>query len=362
MNSVRVISFSLLLFLAPACKKAEPRPQIAGKKPAAVVPGNQESGSKTDGPKTDTSQPNSVNSNPNSNGKREDQPDDTNRNPTPTDGVETGDLNVTWIHGAASCKNSKDPPIQVHTYNKNLSILRQNKCLDYEGPFLYLVFGTEKALLLDTGATDSATTFPLRKTVEDLINEHYGAANRGKIQLIVAHSHAHGDHTAGDSQFDGKASTTLVGLSPTAVAKFFKISDWPNQLVDFDLGGRILKIIPLPGHEASHIAIYDAQTGILFSGDSLYPGRLYVSDWDDYRASISRLNEFMKGKVVTNILGAHIEMTKTAGKDYPIGSTYQPDEHPLPLFQNDLNLLDSELKAIGSTPKRKVLDDFIIDP
>ena len=35
-------------------------------------------------------------------------------------------------------------------------ILRQNMAIDYEAPFLYLLFGGDRALLLDTGATASA--------------------------------------------------------------------------------------------------------------------------------------------------------------------------------------------------------------
>ena len=40
------------------------------------------------------------------------------------------------------------------------AILRQNKAIDYEAPFLFLVFGQERADLLDTGATASPDFFP----------------------------------------------------------------------------------------------------------------------------------------------------------------------------------------------------------
>lgn len=282
--------------------------------------------------------------------------------PKPAPTPEAGTLNVQWIAGAANCNQDNNPPLQVHAYNKNLTILRQNKCLNFEGPFLYLIFGAQKALLIDTGATASAATFPLRTTVENLMVEHYGAAQRPQITLVVAHSHAHGDHRAADAQFNGQAATMVVGTGQPAVAAFFGIANWPESIVDYDLGGRVIKVIPIPGHEPSSVAFYDAQSGIIFTGDTLYPGRLYIQDWDVYRASATRLRTFAEGKNISYVLGAHVEISKTPGQDYPAGSTFQPDEHALQLSKDALILLDNELKKIGATPTRKVLDEFIISP
>ena len=60
----------------------------------------------------------------------------------------TGTFDVDWIHGSRSRRHNTDPPIQVHAYEPTTLILRQNKCLNYEGPFLYLFVGTQKALQL----------------------------------------------------------------------------------------------------------------------------------------------------------------------------------------------------------------------
>ena len=40
-----------------------------------------------------------------------------------------------------------------------------------------------------------------------------------------------------------------------------------------DLGDRIIDVIPIPGHDVLSLAYYDRQTGILLTGDGLYPGR-----------------------------------------------------------------------------------------
>lgn len=276
--------------------------------------------------------------------------------------LEAGSLDVKWNHGSSNCSTNKDPAIQVHAYNDNLVILRQNKCVNYEAPFMYLIFGEKRAILFDTGATKSATQFPIQKTVEALVVAHYGAAERANIELVIAHTHAHGDHIAGDAQFKGKANTTVVGTSPTAVADYFGFSEWPDGSVSYDLGNRTLELIPIPGHEDSHVAIYDQQTGILLSGDSLYPGRLYVRNWSAYRKSVAHLNDFLASREITHVLGAHIEMSTTPGVDYTVGTTYQPREHDLPLTRESLELLNTRLLDLGAFPQEDVQNDFIIYP
>jgi glyoxylase-like metal-dependent hydrolase (beta-lactamase superfamily II) len=62
-----------------------------------------------------------------------------------------------------------------------------------------------------------------------------------------------------------------------------------------DLGDRRFTVIHTPGHSPGGIALFEAATGILFSGDILYDGPLiedtYHSDPDDYMASMRRLLE-----------------------------------------------------------------------
>src|SRR5690349_24634083 len=78
-------------------------------------------------------------------------------------------LDVRWIHGSPSAKHNTDPDIQVHAYDEHTFILRQNMAIDYEAPFLFLLFGNARAVLIDTGATASPEFFPLRQVVDDLI-------------------------------------------------------------------------------------------------------------------------------------------------------------------------------------------------
>lgn len=269
--------------------------------------------------------------------------------------------NTVWIHGASDCRNNTDPMIQVLQLNSSTWILRQNKCVNYEAPFMYLFMGSKKALLMDTGATEDDKHFPLYETVRKLLEEWEKKTN-GPIELVVAHTHSHGDHIAADIQFRNKPRTTIVGLKIDEVKTFFKFENWPLKNSTLDLGGRVIEFIPIPGHQIASIAAYDEKTKLLLTGDSFYPGRLYINDWKAFTLSTQRLCDFVNIHKVSYILGNHIEMTKAAGKDYPIGTTFQPDEHILPLKVNDLFLLNESLKQIGKNAKRETHADFIIYP
>ncbi len=266
-----------------------------------------------------------------------------------------------WIHGSPNCNENSDPAIQVVQYNANTWILRQSKCTNYEAPFMFLFFGENKALLMDTGATRDEANFPLYNTVNELISA-WEKAHESSIELIVAHTHGHGDHHAADAQFDSKANTTVIGLKVADVQEYFKIDNWPDNQAQLELGNRTLDILPIPGHHATSIAVYDKATGLLLTGDTFYPGRLYVNEWSKFKQSIRKLYDFTLNHDISFILGNHIEMTNSPGKDYAMGTIFQPDEQALPLTTTDLAELNSRLRQSGNDPERIVFDRFIVFP
>ena len=271
-----------------------------------------------------------------------------------------GNLDVDWIHGSQSRRHNADPPIQVHAYDAHTFILRQNKAIHYEAPFLYLFCGNDRALLLDTGATADHDRFPLRATVDDLLDRWLAERPRSSYELIVAHTHAHSDHVAGDNQFDDRPSTTVVPADLDSVRSFFAFADWPTETVQFDLGGRVLDITGCPGHHAASIATYDPWTGMLITGDTVCRGRLYVFDFPAFLASLDRLVAFCDNRPVTHVMGCHIEMRRTPGRDYPIGATYQPDEPPLPMTVKQLRAVRDAAASVAGKPGAHIFDDFII--
>ena len=266
-----------------------------------------------------------------------------------------------WLHGAEDCKQNNDAAIDVLQVDADTYILRQNKCIHYEAPFIYIMFGHQAVFIQDTGATEDADDFPIYATVRALINQWQTQHNSGNLQLIVTHSHSHDDHYAGDQQFAGKDGVSLISPDSAAVREYFAFSDWPQGQAKLDLGGRELVIIPLPGHQQDALGVYDPQTQLLLSGDTFYPGRLYVRQWQDYKQSIQRLVEFSQDHPIAALLGSHIEMSKIPGKDYPTGSHYQPAEAALPLSVQDLIELNTHLQTMAKA-QRLVLDKVIVVP
>ncbi|WP_432168060.1 MBL fold metallo-hydrolase [Streptomyces sp. bgisy031] len=277
-----------------------------------------------------------------------------------TEGPVPHALDVRWIHGSESAKHNTDPDIQVHRYDEHTVVLRQNKAVHYEAPFLFLLFGNARAVLIDTGATASARYFPLRRVVDGLIEDWLAGHPRDTYELLVLHTHAHGDHVAGDVQFADRPHTRVVGADRDRAWEFFGFADDPGRVARVDLGGRVLECLATPGHHVAAVTYYDPHTGFLLTGDTVYPGRLYVEDWAAFTRSIDRMIEFAGTRTVTHVLGCHIEMSGTPGVDHPVLTTYQPDEPPLEMTVGQLRDIRRAIEEIGDRTGRHVFPDFVI--
>ncbi|MEM9163306.1 MAG: MBL fold metallo-hydrolase [Cyanobacteria bacterium P01_F01_bin.4] len=275
-------------------------------------------------------------------------------------GAAPGSLDVQWIHGSISAKHNTDPDIQIHAYNEHTLILRQNMAVHPEAPFMFLLFGNERAMLLDTGATRSPEFFPLRQTVDALIENWLDNHPRETYPLVVAHTHLHRDHFEADPQFIDRPNTVTVGKSLEATIAFYGFQNWPEDQVVFDLGGRQLQLMATPGHEEAEVSIYDPYTQILFSGDLFYPGRLYIQDWPAFTDSIERMIRFCDSHPITHILGCHIEMSIYPKLDYLVRTNYQPHERPLEMTVAQLKSVRGAIAKIHNQPGTYIFDDYII--
>lgn len=261
-----------------------------------------------------------------------------------------------WNNGTTAT----EPQTQVQRIDPDTFVIRQSVRTNFEAPFLYLLFGQDRVLVLDTGAGGLA----IRPVVDAVIAKWLARHGRTSIPLVVAHSHSHGDHIQGDSELAARPETVIVGLKPADVASFFGVVNWPDDIASFDLGGRQLSIIPTPGHEPAHIMVYDPRTRLLLSGDMLYSGRLYVptDQFATFVASADRVAVFTKTHPVASFLGAHIEMTTTPGKDYAMRAPAHPDEHRLELPATAPERLQAAVHRMGETPIISNEGDFIVYP
>ncbi len=214
--------------------------------------------------------------------------------------VATGSFPAHWNEGAKDCKASPQAPLEVHAYNPRTFILRESLCATFEAPFMYLLIGSGKALLIDTGDVADPTRMPLATTVMQLLP----GTGPAKLPLLVVHTHRHLDHRAGDDQFVHLPNVQVVAWDLDSVRRYYNFTDWPNGLAQIDLGDRIVDVIPTPGHNATHVAFYDRNTGLFFSGDFLMPGRLLIDDADADLASARRAAGFVKDRPVSYVLAA----------------------------------------------------------
>ena len=265
-----------------------------------------------------------------------------------------------WIHGAEDCAKSNDPAIEVFKADEDTYILRQSKCVDYEAPFIYVLFGAHTVLVQDTGATSEADNFPIYDTVAELVRNRPSDSETA-LEVLVIHSHSHGDHKAADDQFKDKRNVTVVAPGKSGLEGFLSSLGGEEEKI-IDLGGRSLTIFRVPGHQSESVAVYDPQTEWLLTGDTVYPGIISVLDWESYRNSVDRLLEFSKSHEVSAILGSHIEMAEASGKVYERGSTFQPDEASLILPVAILSDLKRSLDKAGGKRQELNLGSLIVRP
>ncbi len=186
----------------------------------------------------------------------------------------------------------------------------------------YLIVGQTKALLFDTGMGIG----DIRHVTDELT----------KLPIVVLNSHTHADHVGGNWAFDtilamdtdftranarGSRDAAQAEIAPgeicgkfpkgfdpkTYVTRPWKIAAYKHDGDRIDLGGRELEIVATPGHTPDAICLLDRVNGLLFTGDTYYPGRIWLNapetDLAAYGTSTKRLAELVPG--LKMVLGAH---------------------------------------------------------
>jgi len=138
----------------------------------------------------------------------------------------------------------------------------------------FLVIGSEKALLFDTGLG-----------IEN-IKEEVEKIWQG--DLIVVNSHSHFDHVGDNWRFPivyGAAGEN-ADLVAREGSERLKIKPYSREIVPdghvFNLGNRCLEVIYTPGHSNDCIMLYDQSQSVLLCGDSYYNGAIFVQMDDLY--------------------------------------------------------------------------------
>lgn len=184
--------------------------------------------------------------------------------------------------------------------------------LHSEGVKSYLIIGSERAALIDTGMGVG----DIRALVTSITN----------LPVVVLQSHAHNDHIGGAWQFDevyihsAEADDLARGMVAERLASWFAPAEMSGPLPEtfnpvgyaipgkqpagmlnegdtIDLGDIQLEVFYTPGHSKGGLVFLDRANRTLFSTDVVYLRELYLMVPDSsapvYAGTLERLVEFV---------------------------------------------------------------------
>lgn len=186
----------------------------------------------------------------------------------------------------------------------------------------YLILGTRRALLFDTGMGIS----DIKKLTSELT----------RLPVVVLNSHTHDDHVGGNWEFEniygmdtdftrknakGSREDAQAEIAPGEICgklppgfnrrayetKPWTITTYTREGDRIDLGERSLEVIATPGHTPDAICLLDRKDGLLFTGDTYYPAPIWLfrpeTDLNAYENSVRKLVGLVPQ--VKLVLGAH---------------------------------------------------------
>ena len=195
----------------------------------------------------------------------------------------------------------------------------------YEEVISYLILGSERAILFDTGM--------------GIGNIQAEARRLTGRPVIVVNSHCHYDHVGDNHRYgevwafdnDSEIARIEQGKTRKECAHYLEPGpylDLPDgfepstyeirpspvtrrlqHLETIGLGGRTLTVYHTPGHSPGSICLLDDQDDLLFTGDTYYPGMMYAhfedSDFDVYQETAKTLVDLLPQ--VNHLCPAHNE-------------------------------------------------------
>lgn len=186
----------------------------------------------------------------------------------------------------------------------------------------YLILGTNRALLFDTGMGIS----DIKKLTTELT----------RLPVVVLNSHTHNDHVGGNWEFKsiygmdtdftrqnakGSRDDAQAEIAPGEICgklpagfdrkayatKPWTITTYIHDGDRIDLGERSLQVIATPGHTPDAICLLDRKNGLLFTGDTYYPAPIWLfrpeTDLNAYDQSVRKLVGLVPQ--IKLVLGAH---------------------------------------------------------
>ena len=193
----------------------------------------------------------------------------------------------------------------------------------------YVVWdATLQAIIIDAGNASERENTMLENFIAD----------KGLTPVMAINTHGHFDHLLGAEFIRGRygvpfalSSKDEFLLSSASVsAELFGVRAGDMPSIDIDLDGRTeisfgettFQVIPTPGHTPGHIALYEPQSKVLFTGDTLFRESIGRTDLPggDY--------SWIMRSIIDNLLplGDEVKVYPGHGEESNIGheSMYNP--------------------------------------
>jgi hydroxyacylglutathione hydrolase len=199
-----------------------------------------------------------------------------------------------------SCQILRNSELTITKLEDNMWVIETS-----DNCTLYLVEGTQKAMLIDTG-----TRIDRLDTVISSLSEK---------PLVVVITHAHGDHAGNISFFNEiwmhPADTVLLSGRYKGKVNFARDGDI------FDLGGTQIEVSHMPAHTPGSIVLLDRKAGNCYSGDAFGANHVWLqlkplSPMQTYVNSCLKMEKLMDSGITKVYCGHYVYIKKPYDKSY----------------------------------------------
>ncbi len=222
--------------------------------------------------------------------------------------------------GKAQTGNEDYEPVRIHSDWFQVTYLGDRiYCIEEpessQGNVSYLIMGDKRAIMFDTGCGENQVKGDFK--IKYLINKITS------LPVTLIQSHFHFDHNQNIHEFeqigfpdlpdlrervseDGLFQYTQEDLFEGNYPSDITVDEWFPLETDIDLGGRTIQLVHVPGHSDESVAILAASSKMIFLGDFLYNGALFLFHNDDlavYEQTVAHLNSILTDEY--SLYGAH---------------------------------------------------------
>ena len=134
--------------------------------------------------------------------------------------------------------------------------------IEDKGVRFFLLAGKEKALLIDNGMQINNA----KEIAQQLVS----------LPIELLNTHADRDHIGSNAEFE------TFYMHPAEASNYYNTQKKTGNFIPvengdiIDLGGRKLEIITIPGHTPGSIALLDMNNSVLYGGDTVQDGTIFM--------------------------------------------------------------------------------------